>query len=94
MRLLNNLTDRLPTIAGVSASIWFPVALTTVGLVVSGLASGQFNTPEIVGGIATLIFLFTGYVVPPAPGVRQHEINRLSEDRKKHRKRSIKPPRR
>lgn len=66
---------------GISPKIADPVILALVGILVSWIVTGTFDAGELRIAAGAAIYAALGIAAPPAPLVRQDEVDRISRQR-------------
>lgn len=83
---IESVLDRLPTIKGVSPKVYVPFVFILAATTIHGIRSGEVDATELWGYAAGLFQFITGITVPPAPQVRQEEVNEIAKARQQHKR--------
>lgn len=62
----------------ISPKVYVPFVLGLVALAIHWFATGEFSEVELYGLISAFAYAAFGIAAPPAPGVKQAEVERVS----------------
>lgn len=66
---------------GISPKVADPVIVAVVGILVSWIVTGTFDAGELRIAAGAAVYAVLGIAAPPAPLVRQDEVDRISRRR-------------